>query len=196
MNLPSTGLLRRPLVAGSIAGVVVLSLLWWFAWMTPEAHKLAAVRQQQVNEQQSEVRLTLKLAQLSAEAKQVHAAAPFLGAFGQAIPASPDAPDLVVAIYRLAVQDGVSLQSVTDNSVVQSGLGYSTIPVALALSGPHDNVLSFVAGLYQLSRLLTVQSVALSGSGNLNSSGTSTYTATIAATAYTRYVAKTTPGTS
>ncbi|HVC24409.1 MAG TPA: type 4a pilus biogenesis protein PilO [Acidimicrobiales bacterium] len=196
MSAPSRSLARRPAVLVSVLGVAVLALAWWFAWMTPEGSKLASIHQQQITEQQTETRLDLRLVQLRAEAKQVQAAAPFLKHFATAIPSTPDAPDLVVQVYRLSVADGVSLQSVTDDSVQPSGLGYSTIPVALAVSGPHDQLLAFISDLYKMSRLLTIQSVSLSGNGNLNASSFTNYTASISATAYTTSVPKTPTGAS
>lgn len=196
MSAPSRALARRPAVLVSVLGVVVLVIAWWFAWMAPEGTKLAGIRQQQVTAQQTETRLDLRLVQLRAEAKQVKAAAPFLKRFSQAIPATPDAPDLVVAIYRLSVADGVSLQSVTDDSVQPTGLGYSAIPVAMSVQGPHDQLLSFIAGLYKMSRLLTIQTVSLSGNGNLDAPSFASYTASITATAYTTSVPATTAGAS
>jgi len=188
MTSRSRSLAKRPAVLVSIFGIVALALGWWFAWMSPEGSKLAGIRQQQIAERATETRLDLRLVQLKAEAKQVRAAAPFLKQFATAIPSIPDAPDLVVEIYHLSVNDGVSLQSVTDDSVQTGTLGYSTIPVALSVSGPHDQLLAFIDGLYHMSRLLTVQSVTLSGNGNLNSSSAANYTASISATAYTTSV--------
>lgn len=191
MTTASRGLLRRPVVAASMLGVVVLTLTWWFAWMSPEGHKLASIRQQQVSERQVELGLSLRLAALKRETSQVKVAAPFLQRFQLAIPPEPAAPSLVVAVYHLAVRHGVSLQGITDDSVV-AGAGYSTIPVSLSASGPHDNLLAFVRGLYGLQRLLTIQSISISGDGNLNSSSGAAYTASISATAYTTSVPKTT----
>ncbi|MDA8291338.1 MAG: type 4a pilus biogenesis protein PilO [Actinomycetota bacterium] len=196
MSAPARSLVQRPAVLVSVVGVLVLALAWWFAWMAPEGTKLAGIRQQQVTAQQTETRLDLRLVQLRAEAKQVRAAAPFLEHFAQAIPPVPDAPDLVVQVYHLAVANGVSLQSVTDDSVQTTGLGYSTIPVSLSVAGPHDQLLAFVSGLYRLTRLLTIQSVSLSGNGNLNASSFSNYTASISATAYTTSAPKAPAGAS
>lgn len=190
MSLSFMSLLRRRSVAVPLAGMLVLLLAWWFAWMSPEGTKLASVRQQQVTEQQTDTRLMLQLAALRADAARVKHDAPFLKSFAAAIPSAPGAPDLVVAVYRLATQDGVELQSITDDTVSSSGLGYSTVPVALSVSGPHDALLSFVSGLYGLPRLLTIQSISLSGTGNLNASSSALYTASISATAYTTYLPK------
>lgn len=178
-------LLRRPLVIASIAGTVALLVVWWLAWMTPESHKLNGIRQTEAQDQELVVSLRGQLATLQAEAKVVRASSPFLSRFAGAIPAAPNAPALVVDLYRLATKTGVSLQSVTDDVVSPGTTGYSTMPVSISVSGGHDAVISFVAGIYKLPRLLTIQSFGLSGTGNVNSPGAAPYTAAIAATAYT-----------
>lgn len=177
-------LLKKPLVIGSVVGFLVLLIVWWFAWMQPESHKLDGIRQQEQQDQQRVASLRLQLAQLEAEAKVVRASSPFLKYFAAAIPSNPEAPTLVVQLYHLATQMGVKLQSVTDNTVTPAA-GYSTIPLEIAVSGPHDSVFNFVRGLYKLNRLVTVQSLGLSGSGDLNASGSGLYSASISATAYT-----------
>ena len=193
MTSPNSELLKRPRVWGSMVVVLVLALGWWFAWMSPEGAKLASVRAEQARQQQTEVSLTSELTMLRADATRVRLASPFLARFGRAIPALPDAPSIVEQVYQLAVQDNVTLQSITDDSVVSAGLGYSTIPVSMSVAGGHDALLAFVAGLYQLPRLLTIQTLDLSGTTSVLSSGNASYTASIGATAYTTYVAPT-PG--
>ena len=193
MTSVNSQLLKRPRVWGSLVAVLVLVLAWWFAWMSPESTKLASVRAQQASQRQTEASLTAELAMLRADATRVRIASPFLAHFAQAIPAAPDAPSLVEQVYRLAVQDNVTLQSITDDNVVSAGTGYSTIPVSMSVAGGHDALLAFVAGLYQLPRLLTIQTLDLSGTTSVLSAGNASYTASIGATAYTTYVAPT-PG--
>jgi type IV pilus assembly protein PilO len=181
----SKPLSRRRGVLVSGGGVVIVAIGWWFGWMTPEAAKLTSVHVQEVAQQQLQEQLTLQLDTLKGEARQVRTSLPLLHRFEEAIPAKPEAPDLVVSIYNLATSDNVDLQTITDNSVSAAGSGYSTIPISLAVSGSHDGVEAFISGLYGLPRLITVQTVSLSGSGNVNSSASGTWTASISATAYT-----------
>lgn len=188
MKTPDASLLTRPKVWGPALLVVVVAIAWWFAWMRPESSKLASVRRQETEQRALQASLTAELMTLRAEAKQVHRASPFLDRFAKAIPAAPDSPEIVVQVYDLSVQDNVTLQSITDNTIDPTTSGYSTIPVSLSVSGGHDSLLAFLAGLYHLPRLLTVQSVSLSGKGSILSSGQESYSASIGATAYTTYV--------
>lgn len=180
-------LIRKPLVIASVVGTLVLLIAWWFAWMQPESHKLTSIHAQEQQDQQQVASLRSELATLQAEQKVVKSASPFLNLFAAAIPPAPEQPSLVVQLYHLANRTGVKLQSVTDNSV-SPATGYSVIPVSISISGGHNGVERFVAGLYKLPRLLTIQSLGLSGTGDLNASGSSPYSATISATAYTTSV--------
>jgi Tfp pilus assembly protein PilO len=189
MNTINRDLLNRPRVWVSLALVTVLALGWWFGWMSPEATKLASVRARQVGQRATVASLASQLAKLRADAKRVQAASPFLQRFGAAIPAQPDSPGIVEQVYHLSVRDRVSLSSITDDVLSAASGSYSTIPVSMTVSGGHDAVLSFVAGLYKLPRLLTIQSLNLTGITSVLATGNSTYSATISATAYTTYVA-------
>jgi len=187
----SRELFKRPIVIASLLGVLLVAIGWWFAWMSPESAKLASVRAQQVQAETTRSALLFRLEELQHDAKQAKAAATYLSRFGRAIPSYPDAPGLVVQVYDLATRDNVKLLSITDNSLIADGR-YSTIPVSVNVSGGHDNVLSFVKGIYSIPRLLTIQSLSLSGTGNVNQSSSVSTTATISATAYTLHVDKTT----
>jgi Tfp pilus assembly protein PilO len=185
----ATDLLKRPRVLGTLVALIVITLGWWFAWMVPQEHKLEQVRAQQATQQATVSSLATELAQLRQEAKRVQVANPFLKRFADAIPASPDAPSLVEQVYRLSITDGVTLGSITDDTLDATTSGYSTIPVSITAQGPHDNVIQFVAGLYKIERLLTIQTLNLTGSASVLAIGGSAFTVSIAATAYTTYIA-------
>lgn len=181
-------LARRRLVVVSLAIALVVGLAGWLAVIRPQAGKLVSVDQQQASERLTVAELSAQLAQLQGDAKQVKRSSSFFQRFEQAIPPSPDEPLLVVEVYRLASRERVHLDSITDDSLQSTSKGYSTIPVSMTVSGPHDAVLAFLAGLYGLPRLLTIQSLDLSGQGNLDASSSAPYSGTITATGYTTYV--------
>lgn len=184
--------LKRPLVFGPIVAIIVLALVWWLAWESPENAKLASVQQQQTAIEATQARLTTELALLQAEAKQVHVGLPFLRRYEQAIPPTPEAPQLVTELDALALRTGVTLSSVADNTLTPPAKpgGLTTIPVSMSISGTHAQVLAFIQGLYSLPRLLTLTTVSLSvpsGGNVLNLHESLTYGATISAVAYTSY---------
>lgn len=182
-------LLRRPLLWVPVIAVGLLAA-WWFAWMTPQATKLASARQTKLNDQATIASLQAKVAQLKGVVKKEADAKHFLHIFSRAVPPAADAPRLVVDVYHLAERNHCKLQSITDNTVDTAGGGYSSIPVSLTVSGSRGGIVQFVDGLYRLKRLVTIQQLQLSGPANRDvlTGGGGTFTATISATAYTTSV--------
>jgi Tfp pilus assembly protein PilO len=188
-------LLRRPKFIAAVLVPLALVVAWWFAWMAPQNRHLASAHTQQTQAELQQSELNDRLVQLQHEATQVKAAAPFARRFSAAIPSTPDAPGLVNQVYALSQRAGVQLQGITDDSV-NSEKTYSSIPVDIEATGKHNAIVAFVDGLYQLPRLLTVQSLDLSGSGPLNVSGNGQYQVSISATAYTTAAGSSTNGPS
>lgn len=202
MNTVHFDALKRPVVFGTIIAVIVLAAAWWFAWMTPEGHKLATLDTQKTTLQSQQSLLQTELTSLEQEAKVVHRELPFLKSFQVSIPATPDAGVLVDQLYALSRSTATVMTSVTDNTIVaptgpggaaSTATGYSDVPVSISLTGSHDGVLAFIQGLYSLPRLVTIQSISFTGPGNLNTASKSApYGASITATAYTTFVQSTT----
>lgn len=189
---PRPSPLRRPILWAPLL-VTVLLAAWWFAWMKPEGAKLATARFERASDEAMVASLQAKIAHLHAVAAREQKAKGFLKTFAGQIPATPEAPQLVVQIYRLASRDHLKLASITDNAVDPAGAGYSTIPVTLAVSGSQAGITAFVTGLYHLPRLVTIQQLDLTGpaKGDVVVGVGGGYQATISATAYTTSVTAT-----
>ena len=99
--------------------VIVLLIVWWFAWMTPEANKLAAVQQQVTTNRTQLTQLNLELAALKAESKLVQKELPFLQKVTAAIPPTEDPPGIVDSLNTLANKTGCDLLSVTPRGHAQ-----------------------------------------------------------------------------
>jgi Tfp pilus assembly protein PilO len=188
-------LLKSKVVLIVTGAVVVLLLVWWFAWMTPEANKLASVQQQVTSDSNTVTRLNLELIGLKAEKKLVLSELPFLKKVTEAIPQTPDPPGIVDSLNTLSNKTGCDLLSVTpaDAPVASGVVGLSDIPVSFTISGTHKNVFAFLKGFYAMPRLMTINSVGLSaGDTNPNILAVGdgqAYSVTVSATAYTTYVA-------
>jgi Tfp pilus assembly protein PilO len=177
-------LLHRRAVVVLTATIVLAVPLWWFAWMAPAGSKVAAENSARSAAQAQRALLLERLDELRADRAEASAARRYLARFAAAVPATPDAPGLVVQVYKLASEDGVKLMSITDDTEVAAS-GYSTIPVSLEVIGGRNNLVAFVDGLYGISRLLTIDALSFSGSGDVNRSSGATMTASVSATAYT-----------
>jgi Tfp pilus assembly protein PilO len=181
-------LIKRPKVFGPIAAIIGLLLVWWLAWMSPEASKLSSVRAQQASLELQQATLQAQLDGLKLDLKHLHRVNAIVYTVDNAIPSLPQSAQLVNQLFALAKSSGVSLSSVDDTSVVPANGSISTMPVSIAVNtAPGAAVIRFVDGLYTLPRLLTVQSLSLSGSGRITDVDAGSFSATIAATAYTTY---------
>ncbi|MHB1987463.1 MAG: type 4a pilus biogenesis protein PilO [Acidimicrobiales bacterium] len=154
--------LRRPRLLLTIVGTIVLAAIWYLAWWSPEGTKLASVQAQQLQAQQQVASLDATLAQIDHENQIVQKYQGFLTFFGSEVPVQPEQGQLVYMLGKLERSDNVNVTSIDVSSTAPPATGstLSTIPITLALSGPHDNVMRFLADLYALPRLITIQSVA------------------------------------
>lgn len=190
MNLD---VLKRPAVFGTIAGVIVLLVIWWFAFMSPEGSKLSSVKAQDASLQSQIAQLNTTIAGLQAQSRLVPSELPYLAKFTTAIPDLPESGVLTEQLFNLMHSTKTFISSLSDSQTASSGSGYSTIPVVITVTGSHDSIVAFLAGLYSLPRLVTIQNVAFGSSasqqsGILSPSKSPGFTATISATAYTTFV--------
>jgi Tfp pilus assembly protein PilO len=186
-------LLKRPPIYGTIVGVIVVALVWWFAWMSPEGTKLSSVHAQQQQLQGQVGTLNATIGALKVEASQVPAILPYLAFFQSAIPPLPQSGDLTTELYNLSLKTGTFISSLGDSTTNATTGGYSVIPVQIQLTGTEAGVLNFIKGIYSLQRLVTIQTLSLQppggGANLLKPTNAQGFSASIGATAYTTYVA-------
>ncbi len=158
----NTDALRRPRLLAALGVLVLLAGIWYFAWWSPEGHKLASVQAQQLTAQQRVDQLQTSLNVLEHENSVVQRYRNFLTFFGSEVPVQPEQGQLVYQLGKLETADNVQLTSIDVSTTVPAATGsaLSTIPVTMSVSGPHANVMKFLSDLYQLPRLITIQSVA------------------------------------
>lgn len=190
----SLDLFKSKVVLFVSLGVVVLLIVWWFAWMAPEANKLASVNAQVTTDQQQVAQLNAQLQSLKAEKKLVLRELPYLKKVTTAIPPTEDPPGIVDSLNTLATQTNCDLLAVTpaDTPSPSGVAGLSDISVSFTLSGVHGSVFTFLRNFYKMKRLMTISSVTLtpsSSNANILAGGDGQqYTLTVSADAYTTYV--------
>jgi len=191
----NSDLLKSKVVLSVIGGVIVLLLVWWFAWMSPEGAKLTSVRQQVTNDSSTKQALSAELATLQAEKNQVKKELPYLLKVTTAIPPTEDPPGIVDELNALANQTGCTLSSVNpaDTASPSGTPGLSIIPVTFTLSGKHGAVFNFLGRFYTLKRLMTISTIGLGPGGSnaniLDVGDGQLYSLSVSASAYTTYVA-------
>jgi hypothetical protein len=176
----------------TVAGLVVLTMVWWLGWMTPTAHETAAAYQTAANDQTTIIALRGQIARLILESERVRHELPYLKRFPAEIPPSPEYGELAVEIQDLEQETGVQVTSLgLPPATTPAGSVVATISLGISVSGGHDDLLAFLGGLtgtgpHAIKRLVTVQSFGLNGGqGDVLASNEASYTASIQATAYT-----------
>jgi len=195
MPSPNLDILKSKVVLIVTGCVILLLIVWWFAWMTPEASKLTTVQQQVTTDSAQVTQLNRELGSLKAEKKLVLKELPYLKKVTTAIPPTEDPPGIVDSLNTLADKTGCDLLSVTpaDTPSASGVTGLSEISVSFSISGTHKNVFAFLSKFYKMTRLMTISSVGLAPTGanpNILAVGDGQqYDLTVSATAYTTYVA-------
>ncbi|MGA3216871.1 MAG: type 4a pilus biogenesis protein PilO [Acidimicrobiales bacterium] len=190
-------LLKSKVVLVVTGLVIILLVVWWFAWMTPESNKLSTVQAQVSSDQTTLTQLNLELASLKAEKKLVLRELPYLKKVQTAIPPTEDPPGIVDSLNNLATATNCDLLSVTPADYPSpSGVpGLSDIGVSFTVTGGHRNIFQFLKGFYGMGRLMTINTINLGAAGaNPNILAVNDgmqYSMNISAVAYTTYV---TPG--
>lgn len=184
-------MLKSKVVLITTGIVIVLLIVWWFAWMTPEASKLATVQQQIMADNTTATQLNMELILLKAERKLVLRELPYLKKVTVAIPPTEDPPGIVDSLNTLANKTGCDLLSVTPSNFPSpsSVTGLSVIPVTFSVTGVHKNLFAFLKNFYAMTRLMTIDSVSLAPGGttpNILAVGDGQpYSMSVSATAYT-----------
>lgn len=194
MNLPSVNLnaFKRPVVLITVGAVVLVAVLWWLLWMSPEANKLSTVNAQQSQLQSELSTLNFQLQQAERQSAKVKQYAGYLSMFAAAVPPIPEAPQLTTELASLANATSVHLTSLSDDTTV-AGTPLGTIPLTMNIEGPRQDCIAFLQGIYNpklIARLITVDSFVPApvtsppGGANVLKPSLAAYTATITATAY------------
>jgi type IV pilus assembly protein PilO len=191
-------LLKSKVILATIGGVVVLLLVWWFAWMTPEASKLSTVQAQEQTYTNTRAELRLELATLKSDKAHVLREIPYLKKIEAAIPSAEDPPGIVDSLNSLARKTDCDLLSVTpaDTPTASSIKGLEAISVSISVSGSHRNIFTFLEDFYSMKRLMTINSISLTPGGSSTNifalNDGAQYSLSLSAEAYTTYA---TPGT-
>jgi Tfp pilus assembly protein PilO len=161
LNSLNFEILKRPRVLGSIAAVVVLAIAFYFAWWAPEGNKLSAVNQTKQQQATTISSLRAQLVQIDIESNFVSRYASFLTFFGNEVPVQPEQGQLVYMLGKLSDSDKVDITQITANATNPATVPgtLSSIPLSMIVSGAHSNIVKFLADLYTMPRLITIQAI-------------------------------------
>lgn len=159
---------RVPIFIG--AGSLVVALIIFAAFISPEGSHLKKLQAQQTQLQSQQSALQVRIASLKKEKSQLGTDCQQLTTDLAEIPSAPDVDSFLSQVTALAVSSGdpsTPTISVTQASGAVSG-GVSPVSVALTLSGTYGQMMSFLQGLDSFPRLFTVTTIAVTGGSVVN----------------------------
>ncbi|MGH9089528.1 MAG: type 4a pilus biogenesis protein PilO [Acidimicrobiales bacterium] len=169
---PTVAVLRRPKVMLGIAVALVVVLAWLMAFFVPQGRKLSSLQLQEQSLQQQVNGGNAKVVRLRDESHHSAQIAAMVKKLEGYVPATSDI-SYIALFSNTAKANGVSVTSIGPGSATPvTGSSFQSIPVAATVTGPYDNLLSFVRAIYVMPRLTDIDSVQLSGGGPKTNRGT------------------------
>ncbi len=171
---------KFPLISAGI--VVVVLLVAYMAWISPEGSKLSKLNTQEATLTSQEQGLSADIAHLRVEGGHLVANCTHLSERVAQIPVAPDEGAFLTQIDALATSTGTSLPGYTFSlpsatsgaPTTSASTTMPSITVTLNFSGTYSQVTAFLNGLDKLGRLYAVQSYSLKqpNQSSVSSSGT------------------------
>ncbi len=154
----------KVLLGCALAGVVLL--VGDLAYLSPSRERLREVEVQEVALQQQLAEKTVLAADLEERTRQFQLMQDEASVLLQQLPGESEMPGVLEDIARLALANGVLIESVTPLDR-QFQPFYNQQPVQIGASGTYHDLATFMSALGGLSRIATVHDVALRRDGKL-----------------------------
>lgn len=154
----------KALLGCALAGVVFV--VGDLVYLSPSRERLLQVEAREVALKQQIAQKTDLAASLEARAQQLQRMQAKVDELLQALPGESEMPGLLEDIARLALANGLLVESVTPLDE-QSQPFFHEQPVQVGVAGAYHDLAMFLTGLGGLSRIATVHDVALRRDGRL-----------------------------
>ncbi|ROM53941.1 pilus assembly protein [Pseudomonas canadensis] len=154
----------KALLGCALAGVVFV--VGDLVYLSPSRERLLQVEAREVALKQQIAQKTGLAASLEARAQQLQRMQAKVDELLQALPGESEMPGLLEDIARLALANGLLVESVTPLDE-QSQPFFHEQPVQIGVAGAYHDLAMFLTGLGGLSRIATVHDLALRRDGRL-----------------------------
>lgn len=181
---------RFRIPALTAVGVIVVALVVWLAWISPEGHKKSNLDQQKVTLQTQQQALQTQLDTLREEQRNIKSNCAVLNKDLTEIPTDPQASAFLQQVTKLAQSSGdPNTPSYSIGSAGKASGGVSAVSVDLSLAGTFGQMTQFIQGLGNFPRLFTISTISISGgpviNGNqLQTAGAPNYTVSLTGDIY------------
>jgi Tfp pilus assembly protein PilO len=154
---------RIPVITG--VATLVLAVIVYAAWISPEGSHLAKLHAMQTQLQAQQTQLQIRIATLRKEKSQLSANCAQLTTDLTEIPGTPSVDSFLQQITHLAVSSGdPNTPTISVNQAVGGDkAGVTSVQVGLTLQGTYGQMTQFLAGLDSFPRLFTVTSITVAG---------------------------------
>ncbi|MGA2036356.1 MAG: type 4a pilus biogenesis protein PilO [Acidimicrobiales bacterium] len=162
------GQYRVPLLTA--LGAIVIALVVYLAWISPEGSKLASLRTQQTQFKSQQTQLRAEIAKLNREKSNLGTTCATLTNDVNEVPGTPDVDAFLHQVTTLAVKSGdpntpsISVTQATGST--QGDSGATPVAITFTLQGTYGQMSTFLQGLYSsdaLPRLFTISSITIAG---------------------------------
>ena len=177
---------------GTVFGAVLLVIIVYVAWISPEGTKLSSLNAQKTKLHAQEMALQAQLTRLKHEKASLGTTCATLVKDVTQVPEAPEVDSFLHQVTSLAVNSGdPNTPSIGVNSAGSTSASSGVTPVAVSftLAGTFGQMSTFLQGLYTFPRLFTISSVTIGGGPVVNagaapSAGTPNYTLTLSGNIY------------
>jgi Tfp pilus assembly protein PilO len=155
---------RVPLLTA--LGAVVIALVVYMVWISPEGSKLTSLHTKQTQLQNQQTQLRTEIASLNREKANLGPTCAILTKNFTEIPGTPNVDSFLQQVTALAVSSGdpnTPSISVAEATGSAGGAGVTPVAVDFTLTGTYGQMSTFLQGLYSFPRLFTISSITISG---------------------------------
>jgi Tfp pilus assembly protein PilO len=153
---------RIPVLTG--VGAVVLAIIVFAAWISPEGSKLSSLHAQQAQLISQQTHLQTELATLKQAKAHLAANCQALSKDLGEIPGSPSVDSFFNEVTALAVASGdPNTPSISVTQATTAASGASPVAVTFTLQGTYGQMSAFLKGLDTFPRLFTVTAITITG---------------------------------
>jgi len=154
-------------------GVVVVVVVWVFAFYLPQTKKLSNLDAQRTSLQGTVAADQARLLQLEKEAQHVTQIRAMYTKLESYVPSTVNVYTYIHTISAAAKSASVTITSLEPGMLTAaSGTSYSSIPITASVRGTYDHLLAFLKDLYNLPRLTDVNTISVTGGGPGTNRGT------------------------
>jgi Tfp pilus assembly protein PilO len=153
---------RIPILTG--VGAVILAIIVFAAWISPEGAKLSSLHAQQTQLESQQTHLQTELTTLKEQKRHLAANCQVLSKDLGEIPGTPSVDSFFNQVTALAVASGdPSTPSISVTQAATAASGANPVAVTFTLGGTYGQMTAFLKGLDTFPRLFTVTNITING---------------------------------